>query len=65
MQILFGLTNATPIFQRALGMVLTKLKWKTCLVYMDDDIIYSNSVEHNIRHVDEIVTTLADACVPP
>lgn len=40
----FGLTNAPATFQRGLDMVLNKYKWKTCLVYLDDVIIYSKSV---------------------
>ena len=57
----FGLTNAPACFQRALDLVLTKYKWKTCLVYLDDVIIYSNNLDDHVRHVDETLTTLADA----
>lgn len=59
----FGLTNAPACFQRALDIILTKYKWKTCLVYLDDVIIFSKSVDDHIRHVDEILSTLADAGV--
>ena len=41
----FGLTNAPACFQRALDMILTKYKWKTCLVYIDDVVIYSKNVD--------------------
>ena len=44
-------------------MILTQFKWKTCLVYLDDVIIFSNSVEEHIRHVDEILTALEEAGV--
>ena len=57
----FGLTNAPATFQRALDMVLSTFKWKTCLVYLDDFIIYSKSVEEHIDHVDEILTALDTA----
>lgn len=60
----FGLTNATDTYQRALDMVLTKLKENNCLVYMDDFMIYSNTVEHHVSHADEIFTTLVEATVP-
>lgn len=36
----FGLKNVPATYQHALYMVLTKFKWKNCLVYMDDVIIY-------------------------
>ena len=54
----FGLTNAPASFQRALDMILTNYKWKTCLVYLDDIIVFSNSIEEHIRHVDEILDCL-------
>ena len=57
----FGLTNAPATFQRALDIVLTRFKWKSCLVYIDDIIIFSKTVDEHIRHVDEILTTLAEA----
>ena len=57
----FGLTNAPATSQRALDIVLTKFKWKSCLVYIDDIIIFSKTVEDHIRHVDEILTTLTEA----
>ena len=57
----FGLTNAPACFQRALDLVLTKYKWKTCLVYLDDVIIYCNNLDDHIVHVNETLSTLADA----
>ncbi len=59
----FGLTNAPASFQRALDLILTKYKWKTCLIYLDDVIIYSKTVEEHIDHVDEVLRCLADAGV--
>ncbi len=59
----FGLSTAPASFQRALDMILTQFKWKTCLVYLDDVIIFSNSVEEHIKHVDEILTALGQAGV--
>ena len=59
----FGLTNAPATFQRGLDVVLSRFKWKTCLVYIDDIIIFSKSVEEHIQHVDEILTALGNAGV--
>lgn len=36
----FGLTNTAAIYQRAIDIALTKFKWKTYIVYMNDVIIY-------------------------
>lgn len=35
--------------------------WKICLVYTDDVIVYSTTVEEHIRHVDEILKALKNA----
>lgn len=39
-QMAFGLAHAHATYKRALNMVLTKFKWKTCLVCIYDVIIY-------------------------
>jgi transposase InsO family protein len=57
----FGLRNAPATFQRAIDIILSGLKWRTCLVYLDDIIIYSTSREDHYRHVDEVLTTLGRA----
>ena len=36
----FGLRNAPATFQRCLDILLSELRWKTCLVYLDDVITY-------------------------
>jgi Reverse transcriptase (RNA-dependent DNA polymerase) len=41
----FGLCNAPATFQRALDMILARVKWKTALIYLDDVIVYSRSIE--------------------
>ncbi len=35
-----GLTNTLATFHRALDTLLSTYKWKTCLVYLDDVIIF-------------------------
>ena len=40
----FGLTNAPSTFQRLMSLVLSGLCWKTCLVYLDDIIVFSKTV---------------------
>jgi len=39
----FGLSNAPATFQRAIDMILGGVKWKSCLVYLDDIIVFSQS----------------------
>jgi hypothetical protein len=53
---------ATPAtFRKAIDIILSGLKWGTCLVYLDDIIMYSTSREDHYHHVDEVLTTLGKA----
>jgi hypothetical protein len=54
----FGLRNAPGTFQRAVDIILSEVKWQTCLVYLDDVIVFSSSREAHMRHVDEALTLL-------
>ena len=49
----FGLKNAPATFQRLMDNVLRGLQEDTCLVYLDDIIIYSTSLE---EHIDKLTT---------
>ncbi|GMF21075.1 unnamed protein product [Phytophthora fragariaefolia] len=46
----FGLCNAVPAFERLMETVLVDPKWKTCLVYIDDCVVFSSDFPtHLIR----------------
>lgn len=51
----FGLCNAPASFQRMMDTILGPLKWKVCLVYMDDILIFSRSFE---EHLDRLALVL-------
>jgi len=61
----FRLTNAPATFQRALGIILSGLKWQLCLVYLDDVIIFSASAERHVENVDVVLSQLREAGVTP
>ncbi|PIK53661.1 Retrovirus-related Pol polyprotein from transposon [Apostichopus japonicus] len=46
-----GLKNSPVTFQRVMETVLRGLTWKSCLVYMDDIIIFSNNFADHISHI--------------
>jgi len=54
----FGLTNAPRIFQRAMDDILREQVGKTCHVYMDDIIIFSNTIEQHFSDLTQIISIL-------
>jgi len=59
----FGLSNAPTTFQRAIDMLLGGLKWKSCLVYLEDIIVFSQSAGEHVEHLREVFTALRGAGV--
>lgn len=59
----FVLTNAPETFQRGLEVILSRFKWITCFVYIEDTIIFSKYVKEHIQRVADIRTALGDAGV--
>ncbi|CAF0886678.1 unnamed protein product [Brachionus calyciflorus] len=59
----FGLTNAPATFQRMVDKALTGLIGKICLVYLDDIIVYSRTVEQHIEHLKLIFDRLRQAAL--
>ena len=57
----FGLGNAPSTFQRLMELVLTGLHWSSCLVYLDDIIIYSCSVKEHLTRLAEVLGRLKQA----
>ena len=57
----FGLCNAPATFQRTLDILLSGFRWKTCLVYLDDIIIFSKSAEEHLKHVEQVLSVLRTA----
>ena len=39
----FGLCNAPATFERMMETILSSLHWETCLLYIDDVIIFANN----------------------
>jgi len=54
----FGLVNAPASFQRALDIILSSLRWQTCLVYLDDVIVFFRTVDDHIQHLREVLLLL-------
>ena len=57
----FGLCNAPASFQRLMDLVLTRLQWSQCLVYLDDIIILGHSFNEHIQNIDVVFQRLRHA----
>ena len=54
----FGFTNASAVFQRMMNSVLANCLGRSCLIYLDDIVIYSKNEEPHKIHVAEVLATL-------
>ena len=57
----FGLCNAPGTFQRLMEHVLAGLHWTSCLVYLDDIIIFSQTVSDHLQKLQEVLARLQKA----
>ena len=53
-----GLCNAVASWQRYMNWVLREFIGDFCEVYLDDVLIYSDSIEEHVRHIKLILETL-------
>ena len=59
----FGLTNSGASFQRLMGHILRELEYRFALIYIDDVIIFSKSIEDHLVHLEEVFRRLREANV--
>ena len=57
----FGLCNAPATFQRLMDEVLAELKFKCVVVYFDDIVIFSDSFEEHLIHLEQVFKKLTEA----
>ena len=51
----FGLCNAPATFQRLMDLILAGLQWTSCLVYLDDIIIFGNNFADHLQKLQLVV----------
>ena len=54
----FGLRNALAKFQRALDIILSGVRWKMCLVYLNDVILFSHTMKQHVKYLDTVLSLL-------
>ena len=57
----FGLTNAPATFQRLMENCLGDLHLRSCIIYLDDIIIYSKTPEEHVQRLGQVFEKLAVA----
>ncbi|KAI9557135.1 integrase core domain protein [Daphnia sinensis] len=56
-----GLCSAPGTFQRMMDLVLAGLRWTSCLVYLDDVIVYANNIEQHLERLRMVLAALQKA----
>lgn len=57
----FGLSNAPATFQSLMCTVLSGLNYVTCLVYVDDIIVFSKTFDEHLQRLREVFVRLQNA----
>ncbi|KAE9317711.1 hypothetical protein PR003_g18414 [Phytophthora rubi] len=57
----FGLCNAVPAFERLMENVLVDLKWRTCLVYLDDCVVFNSDFPTHLVRLHQVLERFRNA----
>ena len=57
----FGLNNSASTFQRTMELALQGLQWETCIIYIDDIIVFAENLEEHIRRIEQVFERLRQA----
>ena len=56
-----GLCTASATFQRLMELVLQGLNWQTCIIYLDDIVVYGRSFEEHLQRVEEVLQRISES----
>ena len=56
-----GLCNAPSTFQRLMEAVLRDLNWNSCLIYLDDVIVFSDTFDNHLIHLKQVFDRFREA----
>ena len=57
----FGLCNAPGTFERLMEVAMRGLQWSSCLVYLDDIVVFSRTFEDHLQRLGEVLGHLEAA----
>lgn len=50
-----GLSTACATFQRLMELILQGLNWQTCIIYLDDIVVFGSSFQEHLQRVEEVL----------
>ena len=50
-----GLSNAPQAFTRLMELALAGLQWTTCVIYLDNVIVFGKTIEEHLSRLDEVL----------
>ena len=56
-----GIKNGPATYQRVIDCVLGGLKWQCCIVFMDDILIFSETLDDHMRDVQRVLDRISDS----
>ena len=56
-----GIKNGPATYQRVIDCVLGGLKWQCCIVFMDDILIFSDTLENHMKDVVRVLDRISDS----
>ena len=57
----FGLNSAASTFQRTMELALQGLQWITCLIYIDDVVVFGRNFDEHLARVEEVLQRMKTA----
>ena len=56
-----GLTNSPVTFHRLMELALRGLQWHTCLIYLDDIVVFGSTFDEHLQRVQEVLERIKAA----
>ena len=55
-----GMSNSPAVLQRLMGLVhvLNQLQWHSCLIYLDDVLIYGSDFHEHMQRLNEVLSRI-------
>lgn len=56
-----GLSTACATFQRLVELILQGLNWQTCIIFLDDIVVFGSSFQEHLQRVEEVLHRIHDS----